>query len=150
MNHKLRHFRIEKSVAFVIQNFMGESTEEMMSSLYEVANTIATNTLKKSRARKLDKKVKFLYKKKLPIQINVNSGCYKRYGQTEKDMTKPIDVDVEIKFSSEMAYMQAGRLETLVEEKLEQSIGLRDKIETTIQKPEAPKIDIPKVLKGVL
>ncbi len=145
MEWKFNKFEIDHTIMFVIQHYLGESTEEILASFYETANTIVTQTLKVSRARCLEKKTQFMYKKsKMPITISIHSRWF-----TYVKPGESLPVDVEIKFTKKMLRVNPEDLASYASEKFEKTIGLRDDT-TQLKNLENPEIKLPKVLKGVL
>lgn len=133
---------------YVIQHFLNESTEEILTSLYEIANTAVANTLKKSRAQNLNKRIKIFYKKsRLPMQLNIYSPFYESHQRLCPNEALPIDV--EVKFPNQFIQLDIKQLEEMSAEKMEASLGLRDKM-TGLAGISKPQAAIPKVLKDIL
>lgn len=148
MNFKFNQFIVDQNVLFVIQTYLGERTEEIFTSLYEIANTITSETLKKTRAARLDKRCEIYYKKsKIPITIDVVSRYYDRHLLENPDSALPITVN--IYFKKKMKHYNLDQLKLLSEEKFEKSIGLRECM-TALVEVTQPDIKLPKCLKGIL
>lgn len=148
MKYRFNKFEIDQNILYVIQNFLGETTEEILASMFELANTTTTNLLAKSRARRLEKKIQFFYKKtKLPMELCVSSGYLRdvRAGTS----VDPVWVSVKITFPEKLLRLDLKQLEEAAGEKLEKSIGLRDDM-TKLAHVHTPDMNMPKALKGVL
>lgn len=149
MNYKFLLFKVDTVLVNMLHEATGESVTEIMANIYEATNTITSSSLKTTRASRLNKRCKFFYKKKYPIQINCMMPYYFRHYENLVDKT--IEINVEVRFpSTKYHYLNVEMMKKLADQKFEQSVGLRENIEIDIEKPNSMKIELPRNLKGVL
>lgn len=148
MNYKYSSFEIDRNIMFVIQNYIGDRTEEMLVAFYDMANSIVSESLKSTRAKSLNKRCNLFYKKtKIPILFTCSSMLFE-YHEKHGD-GKPLLVSVEIRFPKHVLRADPKQLEEIANQKFEKNIGLRDDM-TKLINIDTPEVKVPRTLKGVL
>ena len=93
---KVREFKLDKALGYLIQNITGDSTQEILGYFYGISQFVIDDINKSSRARWLDKNV-ILFYKETPITYRLRiSGS----GPSSKYSNNP-SVSIDVTFPKE-------------------------------------------------
>lgn len=136
---KVRSFRIDKSLGYLIQNTTNDSTQEVLGYFYGIAQFVIDDINKSSKATWLDKNI-ILFYKETPITYRIRitgPGPSSRYSE------KP-SVDIEVTFPKENSVFDVTELMNAV---VESGLGLSD--EQNMPLFEKPELKTPRALRKV-
>jgi hypothetical protein len=120
----------------------------MFSTFYDMANSIVSESLKSTRAKRLSKRCNLFYKKtKIPLLIICESIQFEYHERHSAG--KPLAVKVEIRFPKRTMRADPKQLEDMANQKFEKNLGLRDDM-TKLINIDMPEVKVPRTLKGVL
>lgn len=135
---KFENFKFDNNLAFLIQQVTSESSRDILSYFYELANFMAENSIKESNASFLKKSVVLTYKN-TPIPYRLD--MWSRYRWQEKDIV-PIYVD--LRFPKENSYLDCTNF---ANEIAEIGLGLVSEETLAMDKFEKPTFKTPRFLK---
>lgn len=136
---KVKSFRVDKALGYLIQNTTNDSTQEVLGYFYGIAQFVIDDINKSSRATWLDKNI-ILFYKETPITYRIRitgSGPASRYSD------KP-SVGIEVTFPKENSAFDVTELMNAV---VESGLGLAD--EQNMPRFEKPELKTPKALRKV-
>lgn len=136
---KVKSFRVDKALGYLIQNITNDSTQEVLGYFYGIAQFVIDDINKSSRAAWLDKNI-ILFYKETPITYRIRitgSGPASRYSD------KP-SVGIEVTFPKENSAFDVTELMNAV---VESGLGLAD--EQNMPRFEKPELKTPKALRKV-
>ena len=136
---KVREFKLDKALGYLIQNITGDSTQEILGYFYGISQFVIDDINKSSRARWLDKNV-ILFYKETPITYRLRiSGS----GPSSKYSNPSVSIDVT--FPKENSSFD---LTNLMDAIVESGLGLSTE-EHTMPLFEKPMFKTPKALRKV-
>lgn len=137
---KVREFKLDKALGYLIQNITGDSTQEILGYFYGISQFVVDDINKSSRARWLDKNI-ILFYKETPITYRLRiSGS----GPSSKYSDKP-SVSIDVTFPKENSSFD---LTNLMDAIVESGLGLSTE-ENTMPLFEKPMFKTPKSLRKV-
>jgi hypothetical protein len=137
---KVREFKLDTALGYLIQNITGDSTQEILGYFYGISQFVVDDINKSSRARWLDKNI-ILFYKETPITYRIRitgSGPSSRYSDTPS-------VGIDVTFPKENS---AFDLTNLMDAIVESGLGLSTE-EQTMPLFEKPMFKAPRVLRKV-
>lgn len=136
---RVREFKVDKAIGYLIQNITGDSTQEILGYFYGITNFVLEDINKTSKASFLDKNI-ILFYKETPITYRIRitgSGPTSRYSE------KP-SVNIDVTFPKENSKFDVTELMNAI---VESGLGLTD--EQNMPKFEKPELKTPKALRQV-
>lgn len=147
-NFKITSFEVDHNLLYTIQKLKGENTEQILGYLWETVGTVIYNTLKKTRARQMNERIKTFYRKgDIPMQIEVWSYYYSRMDQDGPGQAYPMQVKVV--FPRKTIRLNVQQMADIANEAMEVNIGLSDSI-SRLEDIKKPERKIPKRLRGLV
>lgn len=135
---RFEKFSFDNNLAFLIQQVTGDSSREILSYFYELANFMADSSIKESTARSLNKSVILTYKNtSIPYRLDI----WSRWQWQEKDIV-PIYVD--LRFLKESNNLDCTNF---ANELVEIGLGLASEQTLVMDKFEKPTFKTPRFLK---
>lgn len=136
---RIKSFRVDKAIGYLVQNITGDSTQEILGYFYGITQFVVDDINKSSRARWLDKNI-ILFYKETPITYRIRiTGS----GPTSRYSDKP-SVSVEVTFPKENSAFDVTELMNAI---VESGLGLAD--EQNMPRFEKPELKTPKALRKV-
>lgn len=141
-NVKIKSFRVDKAIGYLVQNITGDSTQEILGYFYGITQFVVDDINKSSRARWLDKNI-ILFYKETPITYRIRITGSGPTSRSSRYSDTP-SVNVEVTFPKENSSFDVTELMNAV---VESGLGLAD--EQNMPRFEKPELKTPKALRKV-
>lgn len=136
---RVKEFKVDKAIGYLIQNITGDSTQEILGYFYGIATFVLEDINKTSKATWLDKNI-ILFYKETPITYRIRiTGP----GPTSRYSEKP-SVGIDVTFPKENSSFDVTELMNAV---VESGLGLTE--EENMPKFEKPILKTPRSLRKI-
>lgn len=139
---KVREYKVDTNLGYLIQQITNDSTQEVLSYFYSISQFVIANLAAKSKASWLNKDI-ILFYKDTPISYRIQiSGTGPGYRMDDKDYEPSVSISV--KFPNKSEEQDVANLMNAV---VESGLQLTD--EQNMPAFERPELKTPKCLREV-